>query len=924
MASLLFLSVLGLRLSAQNCTPPFGYSYTNQKVSEIPGGPNWTAGSTISITGKLTIDQSVTLNDLDFVMSPNASIEITGSGTVVTATNGTQFYGCTQMWLGITVVKGATILFNSGTTLVKDAWIGLRFTDGANGTNSQLVGVNFFNNHHGIAIFSMGSAASPFRFANFSGNTIKSGPPPQQSTLLPAPTSHPYAGSRPFRGIWIIQSNANLEFGAAAQNRIEDCRYGMAVFSSTVTIANMRFRNNRSDAAIADANSGTDILSSESFLVVSGATPSNCIFQSAERFSILSMKTRALTVTGAEFYNPGKYGIRSIANNFAALLNIRDNSFEMEYNKFFVSAIFIERPPGNVTSTDALIRDNTVYVIFPQGAPKQHGAKVLIDVIGKQDAFNNFDIESNTLTVNTKVDSIHGIRVTGKGDDYHIWEQNELTWWLAGTPTKLNKSLGIIAKDLTGSGQEVSGNVVESALTSGGLSFLNAGIQLGNVPSFLVRVCENDVDDTHLGLECLGKLDLTWLKRNKMGNAAYGLLCRADAMLDEQFLHENIWDGTSYTTMGARHLGTPTKFFFYDPSATISDDAPPTWSPVEWFDDDASGSNGSCFPTGTVPPITGRESDFIIGTAVPDTATANWDERRHLLYKLMRYPTLTEGNTNAATYLNSNATANTSAWQFARAEWLFDQAYKVSATTATSLGSLSAHYRAVVDNIMAYDVQQAQDTTTYDFSIAQNRTGAFATLCQVADSIKQQLSVIEPSINTALSTARTYAESLPTGKAYESNLKNILVIAIRYAQGDSLTETDYNSLRSIAAKCPQYNGISIRRAPLWLPHEEAVEYITKTWEEECIERSTESSRVASEVLKVMPNPANDRIQVIFPNDVTSGRWQVNDVTGRLVQEGNIADAALSIGTADWKSGIYILICHSGSGKVSSTKFVVAH
>ena len=57
---------------------------------------------------------------------------------------------------------------------------------------------------------------------------------------------------------------------------------------------------------------------------------------------------------------------------------------------------------------------------------------------------------------------------------------------------------------------------------------------------------------------------------------------------------------------------------------------------------------------------------------------------------------------------------------------------------------------------------------------------------------------------------------------------------------------------------------------------------------------------------------------------TFGRWRVNDVAGRLVQEGNIADAILSISTTDWKTGIYILVCQSDNGTVSSTKFVVSH
>jgi len=120
--------------------------------------------------------------------------------------------------------------------------------------------------------------------------------------------------------------------------------------------------------------------------------------------------------------------------------------------------------------------------------------------------------------------------------------------------------------------------------------------------------------------------------------------------------------------------------------------------------------------------------------------------------------------------------------------------------------------------------------------------------------------------------------------------------------------------------------MSVFRAPHWLSHEEGVSYITKDWTSLCGgERSNNSStRVSVGSMQVIPNPANDNVQFIFPDNTFTGRWKIDDVTGRTVQEGRVSDSTLSINTSDWKSGVYFFTCFADNGLISAVKFAIAH
>lgn len=917
-AVILFLSAPAREVRAQeSCLPPFDFSITNQAWSDIfpPGSITPPPGSSISVTGKLTFNQSATLNGLEFVMSPNSSIDITGAGTVVTAGSGTNFHGCTQMWNGISVKTGAIVQFDG--VNVSDAWQGLVFLSAANTTGSGIKNSFFLDNVVGIGIYGLGSAATPFRFTEFSNVRIETTINP----LLPPPNLKVYNSTIPLRGIGITQSVVDLVSGVNQKNSIKRHRYGMGIFLSTVTIANFTFSDNRVDPQIGTDLEGTDIYSYQSTLVTGGSPDNNtaCAFTSAENAGVISDETRGLTVSGATFSNPDKYGIRCI--NSIALstpIQIIDNIFTMNGTRT-VSAIQIDRPPSGSGVISTLVKDNQIEMF----AGHQKAPIVMIDIVGQFDASDLVTVEQNTIDIDKTYPQISGIHVAGKGNNYNIVNKNILSWEPASNPTypvSTVKSSGIIANDLLGSGHSINGNIITSKLL-GDKSFLKAGIDLSNNP-FQTNVCENQIFNTHIGINCSASLANTFLKRNEMGNAAYGLFCKAQTGMPTQDRFENIWTGT-YATWGAEYEGGNPPFNFkYDPGPAVLNDLPPSVNPSGWFVS-ASGSNSVCGTTGM--SITHTEQQYLENVLPTDAAVSNWDGRRMLLYKLLRYPDMLTGNTGARDFLEANEQANTSAWQYARAEWLFDQAYAISVSTRESFSSLTTQYCSWSDKIRALDALQTRNAANYDENIAGKRENAFVQLSSVAEELDQMRAQTLPVVGRALQTALTYSRSLPELTDYESNLKNILKIAIRHAAGDSLLEADFAILRNIAAQCPETGGISVRRAPLWLPHEESLLWLGKDWNTNCKkERGESGNDVAShQNVQIFPNPACDLVQVLFP-DNASGTWYISNITGRIIEEGQVSDAPFYIDTAHWPEGLYFLHCQNLNEANPAVKLMISH
>ena len=916
--ALMLLFLAPYRLQAQGgifCGHVYDFSVTNQSISTIfPGGGSWPQGSTVFVTGTLTIDQSITLLEIDFIMNAGASITITGNQTVASAWYGS-FFGCSSMWRGITVQQGATAAFH--TISIHDAYLAVRYLGTASADTQVMEGCVLENNLIGIGIFGF-PTQNAFVPASFSANTIQFA---NQDPILPPTPPQTYSGSKLFRGIWITNSVVDLAKFATSKNRIKNHRYGIWMYASKVTVANMDFSNNADDSILIDTLDGTDIYSWQSNLIVGGSGANKCSFFNAQNSGIISRNTRGLSVSGALLDFPGLYGIRCVQSvALSAIINIAKNEVRMN-SHFAKSAIYVERPPSGPDVFNVQIKENIIKRDALYSVSKNR--MVMIDVQGKVNATDKVLIDDNEIENNSSSEWLSGIRIVGKGDFYNITDNKKLWWTSTSNPDAgfPKTSKGIIAKDLVGFAHIIQGNELLGKMGVN-QSFLQAGIYLENSPVSML-VCENIIDKAYNNIECRSALTGILLKSNEMKQAFRGLYCNATANMGDQIRYENTWTG-AYTIIGAKHESPDPNFQFkYDPNGVVVNVAPPTWAPLNWFKDQAGQRDGFC--GGDAPdPFSPKERELLNGTLLPDATVTNWDLRHELLYKLLRRPELTTADPSAASYLNSNAISTSSPWRFAYSEHLFDNAFTVSSGQQAQTVSATAQCRNLMAQMSALDEQMAQMPGGYDLTLSQQRAQKFLDLAAVGDNLEQQRTMATPTIVQSLQNALIYAQSLPESTVYEDNLKDIIMIAIHHAQGDSLIETDFAILRAIAAQCPTTGGRSVRRAPQWLMHEEYLEYADKDWDN-CGQARPEGrsnfAAVPSDI-KVFPNPANDNVQITFPEK--TGNWTISNMLGRIIRQGTTGEQSILLPTENWQSGIYFLTWRAAEGLTTTVKFIVSH
>lgn len=814
------------------------------------------------------------------------------------------------------IMTKAAIDFDGGsstTITIRDAWRGTTFEGTAHKTASKMRNCRWLNNIVGIGIFSFGKFT--FRPAVFSSITIS------HTSPMPAwdpPSGLSYTASAPHRGIWILNSSVDLAYGASFVNTIFDHRYGILLSGSNLILSNMRFFGSTDDQMMADPLDGTDILATGCSMSIS-----TCRFTNAQNTDIWSRSTTALTVFASEFINPKYYGVRCTQSvGLNSPISIAANLFTHTLHPFLISAIYIERPPFGPAAVNTSVASNTINMSGANGT--KFKPIILVDILGKFPAKDIAVVTACTLNMTATTYRASGIRVSGMGDRYRIIGKNMLDWRPAQIPGSLPAQLtqvpaGIIARDLVHTNHRIIENEMVSHLNVD-KSFLHRAIDLAHTP-LQMALCDNIMNNTKYGIHTEGSLNTTTMKTNDLGSAYVGLFCRGGSALPNQDRFENVWTG-AYGSLGAEYQGTPSFTIFYDPSPVIPNDVPQAFSPPDWFQQ-LAGSNGSCDTTDIIT-FSGSEGGLIDGSIAPDNSASNWDKRRELLYKLMYQPDIAANDTAAANYLA--AQTNTSPWKFAHAQRLFDEAYTLPAGLQQAMQTQLEGYRFWTDSLRALHLLQQADTTTYDAGIAALHTAAAGHLTDAVDSLGQLRTQAAATVQTGLTAAANYASNLPDLEEYEGNLRNILRIGIREAQGDSLGESDYILLRNIAAQCIYEGGVSICRAPHWLPHQEAVEnYLGIDWTAPCssFQVSSAVSPLAPASPRILPNPADQQVQVTFP-DGHSGRWALLDAYGKMWAAGEIAGTPLTIATHRLPAGIYLLTARYQNGTASAAKVNISH
>jgi hypothetical protein len=224
---------------------------------------------------------TVIFNHLELLIAHDKSITVQSGATLnVVGTSGSSIlHACGDMWTGIIVEPGGTLLIDNST--IEDAITGV-FNDGgttsANGitiSHSQLL-----QNYVGVQLNNYGT--SPFQIYS----TLISG-----TTL----TKAPHSGDHAEAGIWLNHSSSILvgkTTSISYANTIEDVNYGIYSFATNLTVKNCKFMNITASCQLGGGDEGyvcdhpsygiyadNDNSNFSRALIVGGATvPQRCNF----------------------------------------------------------------------------------------------------------------------------------------------------------------------------------------------------------------------------------------------------------------------------------------------------------------------------------------------------------------------------------------------------------------------------------------------------------------------------------------------------------------------------------------------------------------------------------------------------------------------------------------------------------------------
>jgi hypothetical protein len=314
------------------------------------------------------------------------------------------------------------------------------------------------------------------------------------------------------------------------------------------------------------------------------------------------------------------------------------------------------------------------------------------------------------------------------------------------------------------------------------------------------------------------------------------------------------------------------------------------------------------------------------GASGAGTASA-WEEKRKLMYALLRFPALASQDASLSNFYN--AELNTTLGKLAQSEYLFfSLVNQVTETQNNSLSVLSDQRASLLEQLQ--DMDEANNTSNptavpspATAAAKQALLNTWKTNFSDRSALKQQIAAQRQA---PIQQAQQLLANITTIAAQETNWKTILGIRLNQALGVAPGETALNQLRAIAAQCPDIAGGSAIAAIYMLPEDESAQLIPH--EEVGLSGNCEGPRSVSSVqtsgvLKISPNPAQDRLLVELPTE-SSSSWDVFDLAGRKVKTGHVDQLrTFIIQTGEFQNGIYLLSVRTSDGNTHFYKFFIS-
>ncbi|MBK8564848.1 MAG: PKD domain-containing protein [Saprospiraceae bacterium] len=495
------------------------------------GFNGWLPSGCVAVDGTLVIDQGLYVLWSEFKMQPGSQIIIT-SGNILNV-GISAFNGCEQMWKGIKVESGGTLL--SGYNAIRDAQFGVHALGG-----SKLWVQNTYFDKDYVGIYGEGGGITLLN--NLSGNQFicNGSLLPPYSGQTPAPAGKTYAG--------IALNSVNgfsvgVEGNAGTVNTFTGIHNGIVAINSTFNAHNCNISN-----MIGTGDSGTNIWANYG----KGVLMLNCPQGTVTRNRIITNDRGVACWNSNAKVNQNKIGSTITGILFRDAPN---KNLEANYNGINASwtGVQITRcsPANKLMVLYDTITNNVNY------APAIGVASSYVNTEG------NASISNNIIKANG---GSHGISLTSS--------------WTFKVNDNSIKSLG--------SGVDFAGlhfwnskhcQVRNNKVVGPNVLGYN-GIYAYNTPDMLY--CCNNVGFTRNGVRFQGGCDETRLGTTQFGNHFHGLRYDGSGVTGKQEWMGNSWNANCLD-YDASHAGDALLSPYFVSPDQVPNDADPSIASGDWF-----------------------------------------------------------------------------------------------------------------------------------------------------------------------------------------------------------------------------------------------------------------------------------------------------------------------------------------------------
>ncbi|MEO8085550.1 MAG: T9SS type A sorting domain-containing protein [Bacteroidota bacterium] len=869
------------------------------------GSPTISSNSDLSTSVNIGFGSSITISGAQIAIAPGVTINVQNGGTLTVTTNA-HLFACGDMWGGIVVEPGGSVIVN-GNSILADAEHAI-FANTTVGTTSSInVRSGIFNSNY-VGIFVQTTGNGQFNTINLTVTGSRFDCP---YILKFSPNINPL-GATSFAGIELNDLNGIIGDNFANSNNFQNMNNGIVSRQCILTVRNSNFNRIRRELIYNNYYDGSGIYAS-------GKSPNYLLHvYGTGKFNVVPCFIRCdygIFVDGvpgfARTMHMGGAATSDNVTNGVYVTNLAPRS------GFSTYANWIECDWAGIE-----------YAFNPNGSNIQVYGNI-IDVsngtgIGAYEigaSPTNFRINNNNVNVNSGIGGIQLFGMRGLSVDHNLVHLNH----------NVNNRFGI--------GVNVSD---KNTLNCNDVIGIN-GITQNRQIAFAVYLSQkngiecNNTSLTNTGFEFNDQCPATRLNGNVMENQWIGLQVLHAGWIGPQFEAGNQWTANSFSgPLEAEHL---VNFGFSridaHPVATYT---PLARSPIAgWFFPDFTTVydcvvNRTCGsdPIGTGDDGHGGQSpDLLIASgnyhADEFDEENQWRAEKYLFEKLDNDPSLIDNSTLQDFY---DEKSNSPIADFNSIQKDVVAVSDLPSAEAEQLINSSAALEGLQAQLEFFDslFTGTGDTTIVDsIDIVKNQiisvTGANTTLIEdISAAQTQQIDDIIQE-NSGISVTEQY-------KANEQQVNNIYLNSL--AKGDrNISSPDQSTLLSIAHQCPYAGG-----KPVYLAralYRVINPYETYDDDDVCTQlgyyRKSNPHALAITYSFMYPNPTDKEITLsYYLTDKKPTQLRIFDSSLQLIaqEELNQMQTSKSLTLESISSGLYLYNIIQDGNVVSLGKFSVAH